>query len=101
MCARTLISIIFHLVLYVSNGDKLHIFMQVPDYLDYIKTPMDFSSMRAKVDGHEYRSLDDFHDDFELIVNNCITYNSKDTMFYKAALKLKEQVSHAFAMHIC
>ncbi|PVD24392.1 hypothetical protein C0Q70_14874 [Pomacea canaliculata] len=64
---------------------------EVPDYLDYIKTPMDFSSMRAKVDGHEYRSLDDFHDDFELIVNNCITYNSKDTMFYKAALKLKEQ----------
>lgn len=68
-------------------------FQQVPDYLEYVDHPMDFSTMRTKVEGQEYRSIDEFSNDFELIVNNCMTYNDTDTMYYKAAVKLKEQVS--------
>ncbi|KAK7486575.1 hypothetical protein BaRGS_00022241 [Batillaria attramentaria] len=64
---------------------------EVPDYLEYVDTPMDFSTMHSKVEGHEYRSFDEFQADFELIVNNCMTYNEKDTMYYKNAVKLKEQ----------
>ncbi|KAL8617955.1 hypothetical protein ACOMHN_052906 [Nucella lapillus] len=64
---------------------------EVPDYVDYVDTPMDFSTMRGKVDGHEYHSMEEFSTDFELIVGNCMKYNNRDTMFYKAALKLREQ----------
>ncbi|XP_078677591.1 peregrin-like isoform X15 [Branchiostoma floridae x Branchiostoma belcheri] len=64
---------------------------EVPDYLEYIKEPMDFATMRTKVEGHQYRSLDDFERDFELIIRNCMTYNAKDTIFYRAALRMRDQ----------
>lgn len=64
---------------------------EVPDYLDYIKQPMDFSTMRQKLKCHKYFTLEDFEADFQLIINNCMTYNAKDTVFYRAALKMKDQ----------
>ncbi|CAM9910890.1 unnamed protein product [Lampetra fluviatilis] len=64
---------------------------EVSDYLDHIKTPMDFSTMRQRVDSHEYRGMDTFAGDFQLIVNNCMQYNAKDTIFYRAAVRLRDQ----------
>ncbi|XP_024136512.1 bromodomain-containing protein 1 isoform X1 [Oryzias melastigma] len=63
---------------------------EVPDYLDHIKNPMDFSTMRSKIDAHGYRSLDEFEADFDLIISNCMSYNAKDTFFYKAAQRMQD-----------
>ncbi|EEC16454.1 bromodomain and PHD finger-containing protein 1, brpf1, putative [Ixodes scapularis] len=63
----------------------------VPDYLHYISQPMDFWSMEQKLRRHEYASLDQFEADFRLVVDNCTTYNSKDTPYYRAAVKMREQ----------
>lgn len=68
-------------------------FSQVPDYLNYIKKPMDFWTMEQKLKQHEYSNLEEFEADFHLIVDNCTTYNSRDTLYYKAAVKMREQVS--------
>lgn len=67
--------------------------LQVPDYLEYIEHPMDFSTIRKKVDGHVYKTIDEFQADFELMIKNCLTYNAKDTVFYRAAVRLRDQVS--------
>ncbi|KAM6973637.1 bromodomain-containing protein 1-like [Aplochiton taeniatus] len=64
---------------------------EVPDYLDHIKNPMDFSTMRKRVDAMGYQSLDEFEADFNLVISNCMTYNSKDTFFYKAAVRMQDQ----------
>lgn len=64
--------------------------MEVPDYLEFISQPMDFSTMRTKLEGHAYCSIADLEKDFELVISNCLKYNSKDTMFHKAALQLRE-----------
>uniref|UniRef100_UPI00358FE996 bromodomain-containing protein 1 isoform X2 n=1 Tax=Myxine glutinosa TaxID=7769 RepID=UPI00358FE996 len=64
---------------------------EVPDYMEYIKKPMDFSAMQQRLDSHGYSSLDDFEADFHLIVSNCLQYNSQDTIFYRAALRLRDQ----------
>lgn len=66
--------------------------VQVPDYLKFIKHPMDFSTMEKKIYELRYRNLDDFQKDFDLIVNNCMAYNARDTMFYASALKMRNQV---------
>lgn len=66
--------------------------LQVPDYLEYIEHPMDFSTIRKKVDGHVYKTIDEFQADFELMIKNCLTYNAKDTVFYRAAVRLRDQV---------
>lgn len=62
----------------------------VPDYLKIIKSPMDFSTMRTKIEKKVYRGISDFRYDFELIVNNAKLYNAKDTIYYKSADKVHE-----------
>ncbi|XP_076028222.1 bromodomain-containing protein 1-like isoform X2 [Genypterus blacodes] len=80
----------------LQEKDSCHIFAQpvsskeVPDYLDHIKNPMDFSTMRKRIDAHCYRTLEEFEVDFNLIISNCLKYNSKDTFFYKAALRMQD-----------
>ncbi|XP_014669535.1 PREDICTED: peregrin-like [Priapulus caudatus] len=67
--------------------------IQVPDYLKFIKRPMDFLTMEGKVDALMYRNLDEFQKDFDLIVNNCMAYNARDTVFYATALRMRNQGS--------
>lgn len=64
---------------------------ELPDYASKIKHPMDFTTMKAKIDRHAYCMLDEFIADFELIVDNCMSYNAKHTIYHKAALRLKHQ----------
>ncbi|XP_030640921.1 peregrin [Chanos chanos] len=63
---------------------------EVPDYLDHIERPMDFQTMWASLESHRYLTFESFESDFFLIVNNCLKYNAKDTVFYRAALRLRE-----------
>ena len=63
---------------------------QVPDYLDIISQPMDFSTMRKKLESHEYTSVVAFSADFQLIYRNCMTYNAKDTVYFRAAVRLRD-----------
>ena len=55
---------------------------------------MDFATMRRKVDLQAYRTVHDIAADFQLMINNCMTYNAKNTIFYRAAVKLMNQVVH-------
>ncbi|XP_065599620.1 bromodomain-containing protein 1 isoform X3 [Cyrtonyx montezumae] len=81
----------------LQEKDSARIFAQpvnlkeVPDYLDHIKHPMDFSTMRKRLDAQGYRNLSEFEDDFNLIIDNCMKYNAKDTIFYRAAVRLRDQ----------
>lgn len=63
---------------------------QVPDYLEFISQPMDFSTMRSKLENHAYRSVADLEADFNLMVSNCLLYNTKDTVFHRAAMRLRD-----------
>ncbi|CAJ1055931.1 bromodomain-containing protein 1-like isoform X2 [Xyrichtys novacula] len=80
----------------LQEKDQYSIFAQpvsvkeVPDYLDHIKNPMDFSTMRKRIDAHDYRSLEEFEEDFDLIISNCLSYNAKDTFFYRAAQRMQD-----------
>jgi len=53
---------------------------------------MDFSTMRNKISEQRYMTMDDFEVDFDLVIKNCLSYNAKDTVFYRAALKMRDQV---------
>ncbi|XP_033332606.1 bromodomain-containing protein 140 [Megalopta genalis] len=64
---------------------------EVPDYLEIVSHPMDLSTIQAKIERQEYDTIGAFEGDFNLMVNNCLAYNRKDTMFYRAGIKMKEQ----------
>ncbi|XP_072003185.1 bromodomain-containing protein 1 isoform X3 [Engystomops pustulosus] len=81
----------------LQEKDPAHIFAQpvnlseVPDYLDHIKHPMDFSTMKKRLEEQRYHNLNAFEEDFNLIIENCMKYNAKDTIFYRAAVRLRDQ----------
>ncbi|XP_058424104.1 bromodomain-containing protein 1 isoform X6 [Diceros bicornis minor] len=81
----------------LQEKDPARIFAQpvslkeVPDYLDHIKHPMDFATMRKRLEAQGYTNLTEFEEDFNLIVDNCMKYNAKDTVFYRAAVRLRDQ----------
>ncbi|ESO01095.1 hypothetical protein HELRODRAFT_175124 [Helobdella robusta] len=80
--------------------DKCHVFAhpvavdQVPGYKQKIKEPMDFSTMRSKVLTYKYETFEAFVRDFDLMVNNCLLFNSKHTVYHKSAVRMKKQSQH-------
>ncbi|KAG7203201.1 hypothetical protein KM043_010307 [Ampulex compressa] len=59
-----------------------------PGYSQIITNPMDFSTIKQKIDDNNYQNLNEFVDDFKLMCDNATTYNHPDTIYYKAAKKL-------------
>ena len=49
--------------------------MGIPTYFDVIKTPMDLSTMETKLKNGAYNSVQDFADDFNLIITNTRRFN--------------------------
>lgn len=95
------------------SRDRNHIFRdpvsktQVPDYFDIIKNPMSWSVIEAKLDSHQYWSLQAFkvcrisyqmyaksftslsQDDINLVLDNALLYNKPGTKFHQVAVRLK------------
>jgi len=57
----------------------------VPDYLERIKSPMDFSTVKKKVENDEYKQFPEFITDVNLIFANCRTYNSTGSEIVRQA----------------
>ncbi|KAM4747538.1 bromodomain-containing protein 1 isoform 4-T4 [Rhinophrynus dorsalis] len=75
----------------LQEKDPARIFAHpVPDYLEHIKHPMDFSTMKKHIEDQKYKNLNEFEGDFNLIIENCMKYNAKDTIFYRAAVRLRD-----------
>ncbi|KAK3518062.1 hypothetical protein QTP70_033281 [Hemibagrus guttatus] len=54
----------------------------MPEYNEIIKTPMDLSKVRSKLEGKEspsYRNTEDLVADMRLIFKNCATFHKEDT----------------------
>lgn len=46
--------------------------------------------MQSKLESHTYRSVIDLEQDFNLMISNCLLYNTKDTIYHRTALRLRE-----------
>ena len=66
-------------------------FDDVPDYLEHITTPMDIRTMRDKLESFAYLTIDDLEQDFTMMVDNCLSYNERDTLFFRAGVKMRDQ----------
>uniref|UniRef100_A0A3Q3GIF2 Bromodomain-containing protein 9 n=1 Tax=Labrus bergylta TaxID=56723 RepID=A0A3Q3GIF2_9LABR len=59
-----------------------------PGYSMIIKHPMDFSTMKDKIENNDYKTVTEFKADFKLMCDNAMVYNRPETVYYKAAKKL-------------
>lgn len=69
---------------------------EVPDYSEVVKHPMDLSTMRNKLDSGKYFNLDDLEADFDLMIRNCLAYNNRETMYYRAGVRMRDQCASLF-----
>ncbi|KAL3270797.1 hypothetical protein HHI36_021320 [Cryptolaemus montrouzieri] len=69
---------------------------EVPDYMTVVTEPMDLSTMRAKLEREEYPDLKSMEKDFDLMIANCLAYNNRDTVFYRAGIKMRDQCAAIF-----
>ncbi|KAL8430705.1 hypothetical protein Efla_003687 [Eimeria flavescens] len=56
----------------------------VPDYHLVVRNPMDFETMKHKVERDMYPDFASFDSDVALIISNCRLYNHADTPFWRA-----------------
>ncbi|CAH1123750.1 unnamed protein product [Ceutorhynchus assimilis] len=61
---------------------------EVPDYYDIIKEPMDFGTIKYKLNMGKYSTDSQLMRDVVLVFNNCNTYNSSSDEVYKCGYKL-------------
>ncbi|QLQ77837.1 hypothetical protein HG537_0A00840 [Torulaspora globosa] len=63
---------------------------EVPDYYEFIKEPMDLSTMEVKLENNRYEKMENFIYDARLIFNNCRLYNGENTSYFKYANRLEK-----------
>lgn len=53
--------------------------LNIPDYFDIIKVPMDFTTIKNKLNGNIYENINEYINDMMLVFWNCDTYNGIDS----------------------
>ena len=65
---------------------------EAPDYKDIITNPMDFMTLKKRIETGVVTDVPDLVADLTLIFDNAMTYNGKGTDYYQMAETLKEIV---------
>ncbi|KAI3745669.1 hypothetical protein L6452_08073 [Arctium lappa] len=69
---------------------------ELPDYHEIIKQPMDFGTVRSKLDEGLYSNLEELETDVFLICSNAMQYNSSDTIYFRQARSIQELAKRDF-----
>ncbi|KAK1416505.1 hypothetical protein QVD17_32296 [Tagetes erecta] len=69
---------------------------ELPDYHEIIEQPMDFGTVRSKLDKGLYLNLEELEADVYLICSNAMQYNSSDTVFFRQARSIQELAKRDF-----
>ena len=85
----------------VKDADLFHkpvdpVELNIPDYFDIIKNPMDFSTIKKKLNNFTYTNLKEFCDDMDLVFENCYTYNGRKTNIGEVCTRIKNEYNKLF-----
>ncbi|CAH1430956.1 unnamed protein product [Lactuca virosa] len=69
---------------------------ELPDYHEIIEQPMDFSTVRSKLNKGLYANLEELETDVFLICSNAMQYNPSDTIFFRQARSIQELAKRDF-----
>ena len=63
----------------------------IPDYLQIIKNPMDFSTIKRKLLNNLYTNFKQFTEDIGLVFDNCYMYNGANSSVGLACTLVKNE----------
>ena len=69
------------LSLLTQHCNKL--WLQAPGYSQVVPNPMDLTTMRGKLKDGLYKTWEGMFADTELMFNNCMRYNPRDSKYHK------------------
>lgn len=70
--------------------------LNIPFYFNYVKKPMDLSTMEKKIQVDAYETPKQLVDDFNMMVNNCFAFNGKNAVISQMA----RNVQASFEKHM-
>ena len=65
--------------------------LNLDDYFDVIKKPMDLGTIQKNLEAGSYHSFDDFKSDVRLTFENAMKYNEEKTVVHEMAKQLKKK----------
>ena len=74
----------------VASRNWLNFVLQAPDYFDFVKQPMDFSTIKNKINKFEYTKPGQLLTDVRLTFKNCQDYNMNTSPEYQAGTKMSK-----------
>lgn len=67
-----------------------------PGYFSVVSKPMDFTTMRTKINDDKYQYYSQFQADFDLMCDNALRYNAPDTVYYEEAKRMHREGKAVF-----
>ena len=74
--------------------------LNIPDYFDIIKNPMDMTEIKRKLNAGEYQDPWEYIDDIWLMFENAWVYNRKTSRVYKYCSKVCNVVNKQLQLYI-
>src|SRR6185437_7991044 len=68
----------------------------IPDYHDIIKNPMDFSTIKKKLNARVYTNTAEFCEDMELVFSNCELYNGEKSVIGAICKNVRNEYKKLF-----
>ena len=66
----------------------MNLIIKAPDYFEIIEKPMDFASIKNKINHFKYQDYSSILDDIRLTFANCRAYNEPSSDIYKIGQRL-------------
>ena len=64
-----------------------------PDYVDHVDTPIDLIMIEEKLINRQYESPEQFHEEMNMMIDNCLSYNRIGQASYNQGLRLREYLN--------
>ena len=70
--------------------------LNINDYYQVIKEPMDFGTVKEKLRSHQYTRIEEFIKDVQLIFANCFQYNGHESRVAEMARNVQKDFKNQF-----
>jgi Bromodomain len=68
----------------------------IPDYLEIIKHPMDFGTIKNNLSNNKYLKVQEFLEDLNLVFNNCLLYNGENSQVSIMCKHVREEFNKLY-----
>ncbi len=65
--------------------------LEIHDYHDIVKQPMDFGTVKQNLSSNKYDNLQQFLDDIKLTIRNCFLYNGENSQVWRMCKHVQDE----------